>query len=81
MLAPIIEEQGFGAALAFVITGPGADRIDVAPVLLRLRVDVGITIDFEVEAWRILARSRLARPSRLMAPCTLVLVVCTGSCW
>ena len=31
-------------------------------------------------SWQ-LARSRLASPSMLIAPCTLVLVVCTGSCW
>ena len=46
-----------------------------------MRHDVTFPLYVEVDACRILARSRLARPSMLMAPCTLVLVVCTGSCW
>ena len=33
------------------------------------------------EACRIFAFTRLARPSMLIAPCTLVFVVCTGSNW
>lgn len=35
MLAPIIEKQCFRAALTFIIAGPGADWIDVAPSTLR----------------------------------------------
>jgi hypothetical protein len=44
-LAPIVEEKGLGATLAFVVTGSRPDRIDVAPIFLRLRMDVGIAID------------------------------------
>ena len=82
VLAVVIEEQGLGATLAFVVTGTRADRIDVAPIVLRLRVNGGITNGPR--------RSRLAgsSPSRAwrapacsIAPCTLVLVVCTGSNW
>ena len=39
VLAPIIEEQRLGAALAFVVAGARADRIDVAPIVLGLRMD------------------------------------------
>ena len=46
VLPPIIEEQSFGAALAFIIARARADRIDVAPVVLGLRMHVGIAIDF-----------------------------------
>jgi hypothetical protein len=35
----------------------------------------------DVDAWKMRHLSRLAKPSMLLAPCTLVLVVCTGSCW
>jgi hypothetical protein len=28
-----------------IVTGPGPDQVDVAPIFLRLRVDVGIAID------------------------------------
>ena len=45
-LAVIIEEQGFGAAFAFIITGARADRIDMAPVVLGLRMDGRVAIDF-----------------------------------
>ena len=79
MLAPIIEEQGLGAALSFVVTGTHADRIDPPPIGLSLGMDFRIAIDFEVEAWRIRALTRLANLNMLIAPWTLVLVVCTGS--
>ena len=46
VLAPIIEEQGFGAALAFIVAGARADRVDVAPIILGLRMHVGIAVDF-----------------------------------
>ena len=82
VLAVVVKEQGFGAALAFVVAAADADGVDVAPVGFDLRVHGGVAIDLAgAEAWKILARRRLARPSMLMAPCTLVLVVCTGSCW
>ena len=35
VLAAIVEEQRLGAALAFVVAGARADRIDVAPIVLR----------------------------------------------
>ena len=46
VLAPIVEEQRLGAALAFVVAGARADRIDVAPIVLGLRMDVGVAVDF-----------------------------------
>ena len=45
-LAVIVEEQGFGAALALVVAGADADRIDVAPIILGLRMDRGVAIYF-----------------------------------
>ncbi|MET4040486.1 hypothetical protein ABIC03_002177 [Bradyrhizobium sp. RT6a] len=44
-------------------------------------MDQPIAIDLAVEAWKMRALSRLARPSMLMAQCTEVLVVWTGSRW
>ena len=46
VLAVIVEEQRFGAALALVIAGTDADRVHIAPVFLALRVHVRIAIDF-----------------------------------
>ena len=65
VLAPIIEEQGLGAALAFVVAGPGADRIDVAPILLGLRVDVGIAIDLRGRGLENLGAQPLGEPEHV----------------
>ena len=82
VLAVIVEEQGLGAALALVVARRGPDRIDVAPVLFGLRMN---RRDRRTPRWSRPAEScaftRLAKPSMLMAPCTLVFVVWTGSCW
>jgi hypothetical protein len=45
VLAPIIEEQGLGAALALVVTRARADRIDMAPIILALWMDAGIAVN------------------------------------
>src|SRR6266850_8143964 len=45
MLAVVIEEQRLGAAFAFIVTGARSDGIDIAPIVLGLRMDVGIAID------------------------------------
>lgn len=45
VLADVFHGQGFGEALAFVVAGAGAIRVDVAPVGLDLGVDKGIAID------------------------------------
>ena len=45
MLAPVIEEQRLGAALAFVVAGPDPDRIDAPPIVLGLRMDFRIAVD------------------------------------
>ena len=81
MLAAVVEEQRLGAALALVVAGAEADRIDVAPVALRLRVHGRVAVDLGGRGLQIFAFTRLASPSMLIAPCTLVLVVCTGSNW
>src|SRR3954462_15760209 len=41
----VIEEEGFGGALALVVTGTRSDRVDVTGIALRLRVHLGITVD------------------------------------
>ena len=40
MRAVVVEEQGLGAALAFVVAGAGSDRIHVAPVVFGLGMDI-----------------------------------------
>ena len=43
--AVVVEEERLGAALALVVAGAQADGVDIAPVALRLRMDVGVAID------------------------------------
>src|SRR5690606_39184791 len=45
VLAPVVEEQRLGAALALIVARARTDRIDVAPVVLTLGVDGGIAVD------------------------------------
>lgn len=45
MLPVVVEEQGLRASLAFVITRPRPDRVDVAPVALGLGMHGRIAID------------------------------------
>ena len=45
VLAPVVEKQRLGAALAFIIAGTDANRVDVAPILFGLRMHAGIAID------------------------------------
>ena len=44
VLAVIVEKQGFRTPLALVIAGPDANRVDVAPIVFPLGVDLGVPI-------------------------------------
>ena len=44
MLAPVREEHGFGAAFALIVAGTDSVRVDVSPVVLGLRMDIGIAV-------------------------------------
>src|SRR5262249_27922976 len=46
VLSPIIEEQRLGAALSLVVAGTKAVRVDVAPIVLALRVHERIAVHF-----------------------------------
>ena len=46
MLPIIIEEQGLGATLPLIITGPWSDGIDVSPISFHLWMDGGVPVDF-----------------------------------
>lgn len=45
VLPVIIEEKSFGAPFSFVITSSGTNWIDIAPVALRLGMNVRISVD------------------------------------
>ena len=44
VLTVIVEEQHFGTALALVVTGARPNRVHVAPIVFRLRVNGGIAV-------------------------------------
>ena len=44
MLAPVVEKERFCGSLALVVAGAYADRVDVTPIVLSLRVDLGIAV-------------------------------------
>jgi hypothetical protein len=46
VLLPIIKEQRLRAALAFIITGARTNRVNVAPIILSLRMNGGIAVHF-----------------------------------
>lgn len=46
VLSPIIHKKRFGAALAFVVTGADANRVNVSVIILDLRMDFGIAVHF-----------------------------------
>jgi len=46
VLTVIVEEQRFRATLAFVAAGARPDRVDVAPIVLGLRMDRGVAVNF-----------------------------------
>src|ERR1044071_5775014 len=65
MLPAIIEEQRLRASLAFIITGSQSDRIDVAPITFRLRVDCRISIDLGGRCLQDLSFNPLGKPQHV----------------
>ena len=45
VLAVVVHHQSFGHALSFVVTAPGADGVDIPPVVFGLRIDLGVAVD------------------------------------
>jgi hypothetical protein len=45
MLAVVVETEGLGHPLSLVVAGPGPHRIHVAPIILLLRMNLGVAID------------------------------------
>ena len=65
MLAAIIHEQRLGAALALVVAGARADRIDPAPIAFLLRVHLGIAIDLAGRGLEDLGLHALGEPQHV----------------
>jgi hypothetical protein len=65
VLALIVEEQGLGATFAFVIAGARPNWIDVAPIVLGLRVNGRITIDLRRGGLQNLCFHALSQPKHV----------------
>jgi hypothetical protein len=65
VLAAVVEEQGFGAALAFVVARARTDRVGLAPVAFGLRMDFGVAVDLAGGCLKDLRTSALGQPPRV----------------
>ena len=65
VLAAVVEEQGFGAALAFVVAGTRADGVDLAQVAFGLRMDFGVAVDLAGGGLKDLRASALGQPQHV----------------
>ena len=65
MLTVVVEKKRFRAAFTFVITRPDADRVDVAPIALHLRVNDRITVDLARRCLKNAALEPLGEPEHV----------------
>src|SRR4051794_12499325 len=68
MLSPVVEKQRFGTAFAFIVARAHADRVDVAPILFRLRVNCRITIDLRSGSLQNLRAQTLGEAEHIYGP-------------
>ena len=45
VLPMVVEKEGLGAALSFIVARARADRVDIAPIALGLRMDRRISVN------------------------------------
>jgi hypothetical protein len=88
VLAVIVEEESFGTSLSFIIAGTWSDGIDIAPVLLRLRVNCGIAIDLACRGLEDSALQAFCKPQHV--DCSMhrglrclhrIVLIVNGGCW
>ena len=65
VLVPIIKEQRLGAALAFIITGARTNRVNVAPIVLSLRMNAGIAVHFGGRGLEDFSSQSLGQPQHI----------------
>ena len=65
MRAVVRHRQGLGEALRLVVRAPQTDRVDVAPVRFRLRVDLGIAIHLTGGSQEVAGLVCLGEPERV----------------
>ena len=68
LLAVIGHRQRLGVALRLVVDTAGADRVDMAPVGLRLRMHLRITVDLARRGQQEARALELRQPERVMRP-------------
>ena len=68
LLAVVGHRQRLGVALRLVVDAAGADRVDVAPVGLRLRVHLRIAVDLARRGQEEAGALELRQPERVVRP-------------
>ena len=68
LLAVVGHRQRLGVALGLVVDAARADRVHVAPVALRLRMDLGIAVDLAGRGQQEPRAMELREPQRVMGP-------------
>jgi hypothetical protein len=68
VLAVVVEEQGLGAALAFVVTGAYPNWVHPAPVALGLGVHIRVTVDLAGGGLQYPRASPLGQPEHVDRP-------------
>ena len=66
LLAVVGHRQRLGVALGLVVDAARADRVDVAPVVLGLRVDLRVAVDLARRRQQEAGAVRLGQPERVM---------------
>lgn len=68
VLTSVVEKEGFGAAFALVIARAYPNGIHVTPVILRLRMHLGVTIDFAGGCLKNLCLCAFGQPEHIDGP-------------
>jgi len=68
ILSMIIEEQGFGTSLPFVIAGTRSNTIDISPIGFRLRMDRRVSIDLGGRGLKDLGSQSFGQPEHIDGP-------------
>ena len=68
-MSPVVgHRHRLGVALGFVVHASGTDRIDIAPVVLRLGVDPGVTVDLRGGRQQVAGAVMAREPERVVGP-------------
>ena len=65
VLTAVIEKQSLSASFTFIVAGTDADRIDVTPIFLGLRMNIGVAVDLRCGRLQYLDLQPLGEPEHI----------------